>query len=371
MIFRNITAGTYYTVVRILEMVERSPSPCGRDVTDRRQPISCTDKRSELFEFPLRKTADINQNTSEDTYPILSISLAIGGIVAVIGISVLVNTIRKRGCKRMLQRKRSSSVSLTIIATKCFPSKTIRKLEKTISAELNIKCKKLCLSRRNIVPINQISADIVVVILSRNSLDHMLALFEKPDKFSEKIIVFANADNTEYKASVLPRYPTFDISYDCDRLIKYLSISMTSKNHACMKKEDVPSELYGPWSNRGTSDLSFPDKDREKSIDVNSISYAIESVSQTIPPITLARTPVPRYSYTSHSDIGDSEVSTIFSGRSWFLPPDKDSDVDSAYVTQSECMKQINDSYDASRRTRKNNPGSLDVEAVSLGERSV
>lgn len=271
----------------------------------------------------------------------------------------------------MLQRKRSSSVSLTIIATKCFPSKTIRKLEKTISAELNIKCKKFCLSRRNIVPINQISADIVVVILSRNSLDHMLALFEKPDKFSEKIIVFANADNTEYKASVLPRYPTFDISYDCDRLIKYLSISMTSKNHACMKKEDVPSELYGPWSNRGTSDLSFPDKDREKSIDVNSISYAIESVSQTIPPITLARTPVPRYSYTSHSDLGDSEVSTIFSGRSWFFPPDKDSDVDSAYVTQSECMKQINDSYDASRRTRRNNPGSLDVEAVSLGERSV
>lgn len=38
-------------------MVEGSPSPCGRDVTDRRQPISCTDKRSELFEFPLRKTA--------------------------------------------------------------------------------------------------------------------------------------------------------------------------------------------------------------------------------------------------------------------------------------------------------------------------
>lgn len=243
----------------------------------------------------------------------------------------------------------------------------MRKLEKTLTAELNVECKKLFFSRRNIVPINQISADIVVVILSRNSLDHMITLFEKPDKFSKKTVVFVNADNTDYKASVLPSYPTFDIRYDCDRLIKFLSIRMTSKDHIGMKREDVPSELYGPCSNRATSELSFPDKEREESINVNSISYEVESVSKTIHP----RTPVPRYSYTSHSDLGDSEVSTIFSGLSWFLPPDKDSDVDSAYVTQSECMKQINDSYDASRRTRRNNPSSLDVEAVSLGERSV
>lgn len=271
----------------------------------------------------------------------------------------------------MLQRKRLSSLSLTIIATKCFPSKTMRKLEKTLTTELNIKCKKLLFSRRNIVTINQISADIVVVILSRNSLDHLLTLFEKPDKFCKKIVVFVNTDNTYYKASVLPSYPTFDISYDCDRLIKFLSVSMTSKDHTRMKREDVPSELFEPCSNRATSDLSFRDKEREKSINVNSISYEIESVSQNIHPTALSRTPVPRYSYTSHSDLGESEVSTIFSGRSWFLPPDKDSDVDSAYVTQSECMKQINDSYDASRRTRRNNPSSLDVEAVSLGERSV
>lgn len=273
----------------------------------------------------------------------------------------------------MLQGKRLSSLSLTIIATKCFPSKTMRKLEKTLTTELNIKCKKLLFSRRNIVTINQISSDIVVVILSRNSLDHLLTLFEKPDKFCKKTVVFVNTDNTctDYRASVLPSYPTFDISYDCDRLIKFLSVSMTSKDHTRMKREDVPSELYEPYSNRATSDLSFPDKEREKSINVNSISYEIESVSQNIHPTALSRTQVPRYSYTSHSDLGESEVSTIFSGRSWFLPPDKDSDVDSAYVTQSECMKQINDSYDASRRTRRNNPSSLDVEAVSLGERSV
>lgn len=106
----------------------------------------------------------------------------------------------------------------------------------------------------------------------------MLVLFEKLDKFSEKIIVFVNVDNIEYKVLVLFRYLIFDISYDCDRFIKYFLISMIFKNYVCMKKEDVLFDLYGLWLNWGISDLFFLDKDREKLIDVNFILYVIESV---------------------------------------------------------------------------------------------
>lgn len=67
----------------------------------------------------------------------------------------------------------------------------------------------------------------------------------------------------------------------------------------------------------------------------------------------------------------DSEVSTVFSGCSWILPADRYSDLDSAYVTQSECMKQINDLYDASRRPTEAKRTPEEMEAISLGERSV
>lgn len=271
-------------------------------------------------------------------------------------------------------RRDSCHASLTIISAKSHSSDKVKLLKNTIKAKLNIVCQHSNMSLHSIsqFPL-RMSSDVIIVVISNLILEHQSVLFEKfPNTFEDKSLVFAVIDNADYDLTSLMSYPIFDITSGCDRLLEFLS-SRTKVTQGDLRgpKIESLSTLDQQHENQAENATKILEKMDDLIYAHNVLCKKYESVSEIVESETKLESKVPSTMYsTSKND--ELEVSAIFSCRSLFLPPDDQSEADSAYVTQSECMKHINDIYDASRQRGKNVfISSAEMEAISLGERSV
>lgn len=273
-----------------------------------------------------------------------------------------------------MMRRDSCHASLTIISAKSHSSDKVKLLKNTIKAKLNIVCQHSNMSLHSIsqFPL-RMSSDVIIVVISNLILEHQSVLFEKfPNTFEDKSLVFAVIDNADYDLTSLMSYPIFDITSGCDRLLEFLS-SRTKVPQGDLRgpKIESLSTLDQQHENQAENATKILEKMDDLIYAHNVLCKKYESVSEIVESETKLESKVPSTMYsTSKND--ELEVSAIFSCRCLFLPPDDQSEADSAYVTQSECMKHINDIYDASRQRGKNVfISSAEMEAISLGERSV
>lgn len=270
---------------------------------------------------------------------------------------------------RLFQKKSlsTSTRSVTIIAsTICCPA--IKELLKNLKNKLNVECHSEIISKQTVVPLSKISSDIVIVVLSKEILTCVSILFGKPNISDGKSVVFVECDSFDYEVSILPKYPIFNIVNSCDRLMEFLALEMGPQDNQYIpgKFKHLKNESIHRETANGNRISSFDAisilKDSRYSMSPN-----MDSISKIIDYEKSAICTMNPTGYGAE----DSEVSTVFSGRSWILPADRYSDLDSAYITQSDCMKQINDLYDASRRPTGAKRTPEEMEAISLGERSV
>jgi hypothetical protein len=244
-------------------------------------------------------------------------------------------------------------------------------LTNTLKAKLHIICQHVSLSSNSISQFPyKISSDFIVVVVSNLILEHHSVLFEK---FPDKSLVFAVIDNGNYDMTPLMSYPVFNVTKNCDELLAFLSLKMVSQT-----KTQLPQGIHAATIDTLSRNCALNQQSENnvekvaKMDDVNNVlTNKYESVSEIVEWESKLKAGIHSTMYSTDKT-DDAEVSTIFLCRSFFLPPDDHSEVDSAYVTQSECMMHINDVYDASRQRGENfHVSSAEMEAISLGERSV